>query len=183
MIGPDDPVSGIEEEEMTRLSRLLACAATAIGFGLPLSVLHAQDAAQAPQPPADKPLASVPGDTPGLHVDVLSLKRTEGGMLTLRVAYVNETGAPVKTQSFPGSGDPLGGSIVLVDYGTKRKYGVITFSDGSCLCTTNLGYNNNFEPGSKLGWAKFTAPPESVKKITVLFTGAGEPVEDIPITR
>ena len=163
---------------MLRLSRRLACGAMAASLVLPLSGLRAEE-----QEGNNKPLASVPGDIAGVHVDVLSLKRTEGGMLTLRLAYVNESGAPVKTQSFPGSGDPLGGSLVLVDYASKRKYGVITFSDGTCLCTTNLGTNNNFEPGSKPAWAKFTAPPESVKKIAILFAGAGEPVEDIPITR
>jgi hypothetical protein len=130
---------------------------------------------------ASKPLASVQGDATGVHVDILSLKRTEGGMITLRLAFVNDSGAPVKTQSFPGSDNPLTKSIVLIDYASKRKYGIITFSDGSCLCNTNLGYNNDFDPGSKMAWAKFTAPPASVKKIAVLFPG-GEPVEGVPIT-
>lgn len=56
------------------------------------------------------------------------------------------------------------------------------FDDGSCLCTTNLIYNRDFEPGRKILWAKFRAPPEPVAKVTVLGSN-GEPVEGIPITR
>jgi hypothetical protein len=153
---------------------LFALAAAWVGVSLQASLAQTGDSA--------KVIASVQGDTPGVHVDILSLKRTEGGMVTLRLAFVNESGAPIKTQSFPGSDNPLTKSITLIDYGNKRKYSIITFSDGSCLCNTNLGYNNDFDPGSKSAWAKFPAPPASVKKIAVLFPN-GEPIDAVPITQ
>ncbi len=57
----------------------------------------------------------------GVHIDVLSLKRTEGNMLTLRAAFVNESGAPVKDSSFPGM-NGSGWLPALIDYQNKRKY-------------------------------------------------------------
>jgi hypothetical protein len=147
-------------------------------LGIPLYTAHAQDAEDGI---VDKPLATIQGETPGVHIDILSIKRSEGGMVTLRTAFVNESGAPVKNSAFPGM-DGSGWRVSLLDYQAKKKYGVVMFDDGSCLCTTNLIYNRDFEPGRKVLWAKFRAPPESVAKVTVLGSN-GEPVEGIPITR
>ena len=155
-------------------TNLLSATLLAVMFWVPL--LSAVRAEEAPE----KPLATIQGDTEGVHVDILSLKRTEGGMLTLRVAFVNDSGGPVKTSAFPGING--GWKVVLVDYKAKRKYGVIGFNDGSCLCTTNLIDSAEFEPGRKVLWAKFPAPPESVQRVTLL-AGSGEPVEGLPITR
>ena len=149
-------------------------AAVGLLLGMSLHAVRADDA-------ADKPLAIIASDTPGVHIDILSIKRTEGGTLTLRAAFVNESGAAVKDSVFPGM-NGSGWQVSLVDYQAKKKYGVIGFDDGSCLCTTNLVYNADFEPGRKVLWAKFRAPPQSVEKLTVL-AGSGEPVEGISITR
>ena len=35
---------------------------------------------------------TIEGTESGVHADILSLKRTEGGLLTLRIAFANETG-------------------------------------------------------------------------------------------
>ena len=142
-------------------------------LGIQINAVWADDA-------ADKPLATIPSDTPGVHIDILGIKRSEGGMVTLRAAFVNESGAAVKDSVFPGM-NGSGWQVSLLDYQAKKKYGVIGFDDGSCLCTTNLIYNADFEPGRKVLWAKFRAPPQSVEKLTVL-AGSGEPIEDIPIT-
>jgi hypothetical protein len=154
----------------------------AIIFGLTLGItLYTAHAQGAEDGIVDKPLAAIQGETPGVHIDILSIKRSEGGMVTLRAAFVNESGAPVKNSAFPGM-DGSGWRVSLLDYEAKKKYGVVMFDDGSCLCTTNLIYNRDFEPGRKVLWAKFRAPPESVAKVTVLGSN-GEPVEGIPITR
>jgi hypothetical protein len=154
----------------------------AVMFGLTLGIpLYAADAQNAGNGIVDNPLATIQGETPGVHIDILSIKRSEGGMVTLRAAFVNESGAPVKGSAFPGM-DGSGWRVSLLDYQAKKKYGVVMFDDGSCLCTTNLIYNRDFEPGRKILWAKFRAPPESVAKVTVLGSN-GEPVEGIPITR
>ena len=159
---------------MADRANLMSAALLALGLCVPpLSAVRADEA-------AERPLATLQGDTEGVHIDILSLKRTEGNMLTLRVAFVNESGGPVKTSAFPGMNG--GWKAVLVDYKAKRKYGIIGFDDGSCLCTTNLIDSAEFEPGRKVLWAKFMAPPESVQRITLL-AGNGEPVEGLPITR
>ena len=142
-------------------------------LGLPFYAVQADNA-------ADQPIATIASDTPGIHIDILSLKRSEGAMLTLRAAFVNESGAPVKDSVFPGM-NGSGWQVSLIDYQAKKKYGVIGFDDGSCLCTTNLIYNADFEPGRKVLWAKFRAPPQSVEKLTLL-AGSGEPIEGLPIT-
>src|SRR5215218_8202160 len=162
---------------MAGKARLIAPALLALSFGAsPLFGPRAEDAA------ADKPpLATIQGDTEGVRVDILSLKRTDGNMLTLRVAFVNESGAPVKNSAFPGV-NGSGWRPALIDYQNKRKYGIVVFEDGSCLCTTNLIFSADFEPGRKVLWAKFRAPPESVQKINLL-AGSGEPVDGLPITR
>jgi hypothetical protein len=165
----------MRENEMIGNVNPIAAAMLVLCFGaLPLAGVRAEDAA------TDKPLATIQGDVQGVHVDVLSLKRTEGDMLTLRVAFVNESGATVKNGDFPGM-TGSGWQAELIDYRNKRRYGMTT-SDGGCLCTTNLIASRDFEPGRKVLWAKFRAPPDSVQKIT-LMAGTGEPVEGLPITR
>lgn len=143
-------------------------------LGIPLYTAQAENA-------VGQPLATIQGDTPGVHIDILDIKRSEGSMLTLHAAFVNESGSSVKDSAFPGM-NGSGWQVFLLDYQAKKKYGVIVFDDGSCLCTTNLIYNADFEPGRKVLWAKFRAPPASVERVTVL-AGSGEPVEGIPITR
>jgi hypothetical protein len=131
--------------------------------------------------PADGPLASIAGGVEGVHIDILSLKRTEGNMVTLRVAFVNDSGSPVGVTDFPGVDNVGIWEVALVDYKNKRKYGVVSSADG-CLCTTNLPWSSDIGPGRRVLWAKMTAPPNSVQKIA-LIAGAGEPVEGLPITR
>jgi hypothetical protein len=168
-------VSGAAKgHDMTDIRGRIQIAMVGLIMGFLPGAARAEDA-------GDRPLASIPSDTPGVHIDILSIKRSEGSMLTLRAAFVNESGAPVKDSVFPGM-NGSGWRVALLDYQAKKKYSVIEFDDGSCLCTTNLIYNAEFEPGRKVLWAKFRAPPESVQKLTVL-AGNGEPVEGIPITR
>jgi hypothetical protein len=140
----------------------------------PFDTTRAEDSAEAP-------LASIPGSIEGVHIDVLSIKRTDGDMVTLRVAFVNGSGSPVSVTDFPGVDNVGIWRVFLVDYKNKRKYGVVSSADG-CLCTTNLPWSSNFAPGRRALWAKMTAPPISVQKIA-LMAGTGEPVEGLPITR
>jgi hypothetical protein len=48
-------------------------------LGIPLYTAHAQDAEEGI---VDKPLATSQGETPGVHIDILSIKRSEGAMVT-----------------------------------------------------------------------------------------------------
>jgi hypothetical protein len=55
---------------MTAKFGLISAAVLAPSLGLPFASMHAEDA-------GDKPLATIQGETEGVHVDILSLKRTE----------------------------------------------------------------------------------------------------------
>lgn len=163
---------------MPRLS-LMRSARAMMQFVLavaPLQLLHAED--------TTRPVAVLEGSKPGVRIEVLGLKRSEGGMLTLRLAFVNDSAGQIKNGDFPGEGANEGfGDIVLVDYVNKKKYLIVTDSTGTCLCTTNsLSPPWPFDPGRKVLWAKFPAPPETVQRISILI-GKEEPLDDVPITR
>jgi hypothetical protein len=125
------------------------------------------------------PVKTIEGSEPGVRAEILSLKRTEGGLLTLRIAFENESGGEVKNKALPGSGNVE--NFQLVDFLNKRKYNVLRTSDGACLCTS-LNPLTSSEQGKRVLWAKFSAPPESVTRISLLLPEA-EPVDGVPITK
>jgi len=124
------------------------------------------------------PVKTIEGAEPGVRAEILSLARSEGGLLTLRVAFVNDSGGEVRNKALPGSGNVE--KFELIDYMNKRKYPVIMGSDGHCFCTS-LNPFGSFGPGRKVFWAKFPAPPASVTRISVLLP-EGEPIDGVPIT-
>ena len=148
-----------------------------IGLGLTAVLLTASEPGYTQE--NGTPVRTIDGTEPGVHADILSLKRTEGGILTLRIAFANETGGEIKNKALPGGGNVE--NFQLVDFLNKRKYSVMRTSDGACLCTS-LNPLTSSEPGKRILWAKFTAPPESVTRISLLLPEA-EPVDDIPITK
>jgi hypothetical protein len=148
-----------------------------IGLGLTAGLLTAGEPGYTQE--NGTPVKTIDGTEPGVHADILSLKRTEGGILTLRIAFANETGGEIKNKALPGGGNVE--NFQLVDFLNKRKYSVMRTSDGACLCTS-LNPLTSSEPGKRILWAKFTAPPESVTRISLLLPEA-EPLDDIPITK
>jgi hypothetical protein len=148
-----------------------------VGLGISAALLLACETGYAQE--NGTAVRTIEGNEPGVHADILSLKRTEGGLLTLRVAFDNETGGEIKNKALPGGGNVE--NFQLVDFLNKRKYNVLRTSDGACLCTS-LNPLTSSEPGKRILWAKFTAPPESVTRISLLLPEA-EPVDDIPITK
>ena len=122
---------------------------------------------------------------PGIEVQVLSLARTGGGVVTLRFTLENPTDTKV---------DIVGGHLTaydrsdvgkvsLVDYANKKRYVVMKDSDGGCVCSTADEYGaHEIQAGGRLEfWASFAAPPEDVTRITVLVPGA-PPMQDVPIS-
>ena len=71
---------------------------------------------------------TIEGSESGVRAEILSLRRTEGGLLTLRIVYENESGGEVKNTALPGSGNVE--NFQLVDFPNKRKYSVLRTSDG-----------------------------------------------------
>ena len=127
-----------------------------------------------PQPAASAPpsLASAEGEQPGLRIEVQELKRTEGGTLTLRLAFVNTGG---RTQFNVGNLD----EINLIDVVGKKKYFVVRDTQDVCLCSRDI---SSLDADARANvWAKFPAPPEDVQKITVVVPQF-QPLEGIPIS-
>ena len=114
--------------------------------------------------------------TEGVQVDVLELKRTSGGSVTLKFAITNGTAADWNFLSLT----PFS-KISLLDLPNKKKYLTMTDSAGACVCsgadhaTIKRGTRETF-------WAKFQAPPEQVKRITVQMPSM-PPFEDVAITQ
>jgi hypothetical protein len=98
----------------------------------------------------DRPIASTATHDGKVRVDVLSLKRTEGGTVTLRFVLANN-----------GNGDfsIVVGNIHLVDLAARRSYGPGLMSSS---CST--------PPGGQVScWAPFAVPPEATKALAVQF--------------
>ncbi|MDR2014092.1 MAG: hypothetical protein LBP99_00510 [Azoarcus sp.] len=136
---------------------------------------------------AEQPIAVLQGKKPGTRLEILSLKRSDDDMLTLRLAYVNEAQGKVLNGDLPGltvGGDSGHGNMIfLMDFSHKKRYAVVADSSGKCLCTTNFFAPSNwtFDPGRKVVWAKYPAPPDAMTRISVLI-GEEEPI-DVPITQ
>ena len=117
------------------------------------------------------------GQTPGSKIVVSSVKRDAGGTVTLRFQLVNDGEEAVKTYGVFGEYFYLD-KVTLMDAANKKKYLVVKSADGYCICSE---LKTDVVKGSRFNlWAKFPAPPDDVKKITVIVPGF-EPVE-VPIT-
>lgn len=144
----------------------------------------------APEPQAAAPAAGVPvlarsdGEKTGLSVEVTELKRGGGGTVTLKFAMVNNTKEQISLgYAYGDSGlsaidyNYVGGTHLL-DAVNKKKYLVVRDSEKKCVCSKFEGY---IEVGERANlWAKFPAPPEDVKVISVMIPHFA-PMDDVPI--
>jgi hypothetical protein len=136
-------------------------------------------------PPAAAPsagaMASADGETSGRRVEVTELKRLSGRTLSLKFTLINDTDNNLAFHNDYGEkGQDYGsiGGVTLVDPVGKKKYMVMRDSDEKCLCSRDLP---NVEKRSRLNlWAKFSAPPEDVKKISIVIPHFS-PMDDVPI--
>jgi outer membrane protein OmpA-like peptidoglycan-associated protein len=120
-----------------------------------------------PQVTASPAVATQEGEAEGLVVDITGVRRGLGGALTLTFRYRN-TGTGNYT--FPHR--PVVREAYLLDSKNRRKYTVITDRKQQPLCgeTLNLQFPDGvrLEPGETIAlWAKFPAPPDSTKAVTV----------------
>ena len=133
------------------LSEFALCLAAVLA--LPLSSGHTED----------RPVASTATQDGKTHVDILSLKRTEGGTVTLRFVLAND-----------GEGDfsMVLGNMHLVDLAARRSYRAGLMSS-SCSAS----------PGKQVScWATFAAPPEATKTLTVQFYESLDLISGVPVT-
>jgi hypothetical protein len=132
------------------LGKFALCLAAVLA--LPLSSAHSED----------RPIASTATHDGKAHVDVLSLKRTEGGTVTLRFVLAND-----------GEGDfsMVLGNMHLVDLAARRSYRAGLMSSS---CSTPPGRQVNC-------WATFAAPPEATKTLAVQFYENLDLLSGVPV--
>lgn len=118
------------------------------------------------------------------RAEVMELKRIPGDMLMLRMAIVNtgrETMGMSRDYVDPKTGDTYSVSgITLVDPVNKKKYFVVRDAENTCVCSEGL---KDIKPGDRIaGWARFPAPPEDVRKISVLIPSF-PPIDEVAIAK
>ena len=136
---------------------------------------------------AADPVAKTDGETAGLRIEVVDLKRGSGDTLTLRFNLINDSGESFKPSGWY-FGDYKGhqnqdignvGAITLIDTVGKKKYFVVRDTDENCVCSNELP---SVAAKSRAAlWAKFPAPPGDVKKIGVVIPHF-IPMDDVPIS-
>lgn len=131
--------------------------------------------------PAD-PVAAVPGQRPGMVLEVYRLART-GETATLTMAVFNEGAEDLDIlQAFQaGRGTDFdAGGISLLDPVGLQRYLVLRDTQEGCLCSVFGNGVTSVEPGARLYIsASFPAPPADVTAVTVE-TPSGSLV-DVPI--
>ncbi|MBS0223321.1 MAG: hypothetical protein JSR91_21545 [Proteobacteria bacterium] len=134
------------------LRKLAVYLVAILALPFPLSSARAQD----------KPIASTATHDGKVRVDILSLKRTEGGTATLRFALTNKGDRDFSV---------VVGNIHLVDLAGRRSYRAGLMSS-SC----------NTPPGGQVNcWATFAAPPEATKVLAVQFYENLDLVSGVPL--
>lgn len=117
------------------------------------------------------------GEVVGAKIIVRERQRDEGGTVTVRPQLVNESDEP------KGLYELLGTNWVhLIDVTNKKKYLVVTDrSDSKCECTDGAQLRTVSKDSPINLWPKVPAPPEDVRKLTVVVKSF-DPVESVPIT-
>jgi hypothetical protein len=97
---------------------------------------------------AQRALATVPGDVPGLVLSAGSLKR-EGGEVTLRFTVANQHQATTTLGDLltevgkAGTSDTAG--VYLYDGNARKRYNVLRDQSGACRCSNQVPLS--LEPG------------------------------------
>jgi hypothetical protein len=116
----------------------------------------------------------------GVKVELTSVERTSGNMLTIKFKYTNSGSGKAEIARLGQYGhDNVVEHVYYVDTKSKKKYLVVKDAEGKAL-GTNLKYFTLASGESKAAWVKFPEPPADVQKISVYLPGA-PPFEDVPI--
>jgi hypothetical protein len=117
------------------------------------------------------------GEFVGTKIIVRELKRDEGGTVTVRLQLVNETDEPKALYEFLGND-----WVHLIDAANKKRYLVVTDRSGKkCECTDGSQLRAVSKDSPINLWAKFPAPPEDVRSLTVVVKRF-DPVASVPIS-
>jgi hypothetical protein len=125
--------------------RRAATAATVLALAAALAACTGDDAKDdQPGPgrgPAQRALATVPGDVPGLILSAGSLRR-EGGEVTLRFTVTNQNqqattlGDLLTEAGTSGRSDVAG--VYLYDGNARMRYNVLRDQAGACRCSSQV---------------------------------------------
>jgi hypothetical protein len=108
--------------------------------------------------------------TPGYRAETIELKRDGTGSVTLTLALYNDGDKQAdfgcELRSNPGETCGQISGVYLIDSFNRKRHLVLRDSDGKCVCTDTLA---KVDPkGSVTVWAKFPAPPDDVRQMTVI---------------
>ena len=104
-----------------------------------------------------------------VHVEVTELKRTSGGTVTVKAVIVNESTRTYNPASMS--------TAYLLDTDHHKKFTVAKDEKKKAIMS-NL---HSVRPGGRGEvWAKFAAPADDVKKMTVMIPKFS-PMEDVPL--
>jgi hypothetical protein len=170
-----------------RLIQSLAAApfAIAISWATPTLSQPQPAAAKAAAPAASAGIATADHEISGIEVTLVELKRTSGDTITARWRYHNNNATAQKLTTAYGGTDPwkLAADTYLLDPINKKKYLVLLDSKNVPIAAKHGGSVQAISvgPGATLStWAKYPAPPENVKKVSLYINGVA-PFEDILI--
>jgi hypothetical protein len=126
--------------------------------------------------PDGPPLAKADAVSDGtrLHLEVTSLRRTTGGMVTLKVTMEAGGKDYYSTSTFGGS---TFDEVYLVDAAGQKKYLPVTDSKDNCVCSEI----DSLKVGEPQKWfTTFPAPPADVKKLSI-YIPTFSPIENVPL--
>jgi len=134
-----------------------------------------------PQSTPTPVIASQDGEADGLVVEITSLNRTPGRVVTATFRYRNK--GP-RVFRFPPA--PRVRAAYLLDSENRRKHEVSRDAQQQPVCSETLELvgtvGESLAPGQAITlWAKFAAPPESTKTASVSLPFA-PPFSDVPIS-
>jgi len=118
-------------------------------------------------------------------ITIQSLKRSGNDSVVLKATIQNQGNERIDiSELLAPSKDGQRFFAALQDPTAKKQYQQVTI-DNDPVGSVHSGYTNeSLQPQQKIPvWARITAPPPEVEKITVIFKGTAQPVEDVPIQR
>jgi hypothetical protein len=149
----------------------------------PVSAPTSSPAPTAAPVSAGASLAATDGDIPGIRVAINDLKRSSSSV-TLKFTIYNDGDKEFDIYNKFGENPYKGyrnfSGAHLVDTASKKKYFVLSDSDGNCVCSDDV---HEIAPKSSVAlWVKFPSIPDDVQKITVQIPHF-IPMDDVPIAR
>ena len=129
-------------------------------------------------------VATTDGEASGVTLQIQEFKVSNGTVM-MKFTITNDAAGAFPTYTLRdrdvAKADPNAVSgIYLVDVANKKKYFVVIDADGHCICSHDAA--DIPSKASANLWAKFPAPPDSVKKLGVVVPHF-VPMDDVPLTR